>query len=153
MGNVWTGTYLFVINNIYHIVWHSQLCCSMHEKDFTFWHFVIGRSRWSNMESLCVELCTISIATCGRPSGSIIGHSLSRFVMHIIRCNNYVGLWPLFQKITYGLSYTTTCEGFDKKLGVSKMHQIYLFCYFVLGLNTRTLTYFWLGQWMIKIKL
>ncbi len=32
-SNVWTWTlYLFVIDNIYHIVWDSRLCHSMHEK-------------------------------------------------------------------------------------------------------------------------
>jgi hypothetical protein len=137
-------------------VWDSRLCHSMHEEVLLF-GILLLKGQDGQIWKISVKLCNISLATCGRLGGSIIGHSSSRFVMHvmwgIMRCNNNVGLWPLFQNITYGLSYITICEGFDKKLGVSTMQQIYLFCYFVLGLNTRTLTCFWLGQWMILVKL
>jgi hypothetical protein len=89
-----------------------------------------------------------------RQNGSIINHNPNEFVMHIMwritRHNNHVGLLPLFQGMAYGLSYTTIYEGSNKKLVVSTMHQLYLFCYFVLGFNIKTYTCSWLGQWMIK---
>ncbi len=108
-----------------------------------FWGFVVGRLGRLNMKRPYVELCTISPSRCGCPSGSIISHNPNKFAMHIMwkimRCSNHVGLLPLFQGMAYGLSYTTTIyEGSNKRLGVSTMHQLYLFCYFLLGFNIRT---------------
>jgi len=32
---------------------------------FTFWSVIVGGPRWSNMEGLCVQLCTMSSSQCG----------------------------------------------------------------------------------------
>jgi hypothetical protein len=95
--------------------------------------FFISRLGWSNMEKLCVELCTMSPSTCEWQSGSISGHNPTIFAKHVMwkitRCNNHVALWPFFKMMmAYGLFYTTTCGSSNRRLGVSMMHQMYLFC-------------------------
>ncbi len=94
-SEVWTwGLHLFAINNTDNIGCDNWVCHCLCGEGFTFWHFVVKRLGWSNMERPQVELCTMSLSTCGWPSGSIIGHMFNRFVMYVVwrimRCSNHV---------------------------------------------------------------
>jgi hypothetical protein len=86
----------------------------------------------------------------GWPSGSIIAHNFSNFVIHVMwritRCNNHVDLWILFQRMTYGLSYTTICEGSNKRLCMFIMHQIDMFYHFVISFSIRIWTCSWFKE-------
>ncbi len=108
VSKVWTWKLCLIVVDIitFHIGCDNWLYHFTCEKGFAFSCFVIGRFTWSNMERLCVELCTMSPATCGWPSESINGHNTNKFAMHvmwiIMRCSNHVSLWPLFWRMVHG---------------------------------------------------
>ncbi len=73
------------------------MCHYVCGEGFTFWDFIVERSEWSSMKKkTCAKLCTMSLSTCGWPSGSIIDCSSNKFVMYVVlritKCSNQVGL-------------------------------------------------------------
>jgi hypothetical protein len=74
-------------------------------KGFTFKN-VVGRPRWSNMEGLCVELCTMSFAQCGWPNWPILRCGSCWPMMYVVwaifKNRYYVDLWSMFLMLAHG---------------------------------------------------
>jgi hypothetical protein len=70
-----------------------RTCYSTCAKGFTFWSVVVGRSKWSNMERPCVQLCTISSSQCGWLNGPIFSHGFNWPMMYVV--------WASFKSCHY----------------------------------------------------
>jgi hypothetical protein len=85
------------IDNIDYFGCDCMMWYFMRAKGSPFKSVVVGRPRWSDMEELCAQLCTMSFSQCGWPIWPIIGRGYFWPIMHVvwvsIRSHHYVYLW------------------------------------------------------------
>jgi hypothetical protein len=130
---------------------HSWSCHFMCEEGFIFWGLVVGRSGWSSMQRSCAKLCTMSPSTSRWPSGSIISHSSNMLceeswgVVTMLVCDHCFKGW-------YMDCFTPPFVKVPTRNQVSMMHQIDMFCCFVLGFNTKIYTCSWVSGQCIWFK-
>jgi hypothetical protein len=68
--------------------------------------------KWSNMERLCAQLCTMSSSQCGWPNWPIFNHDSYWPMMYVVWAifwnHHYVDLWSMFLRLAHGMSHATS---------------------------------------------
>jgi hypothetical protein len=102
-SNVWTRRLsLHVTNNINYFGCDYWTCYFTCAKGFTILSVVVGGPRWSNMEGLCAQLCTMSSSQCGWPNGPILHCGSSWPTMYVVWASLKVATMLICVKCSWG---------------------------------------------------